>query len=80
MNENLQKYNKVFQSTFNVSESELKNLRLKESDNWNSVGHIFLISTLEDVFYINFEPDDIFALRSYSDGIELLKEKYNIQF
>jgi len=76
---NLEKYNKIFIDLFGVPESELHSLKLKESPNWDSVGHIGLISTLEEVFDISLEADDMFALKSYQEGIQILK-KYHINF
>lgn len=79
MNNNLEKYNKIFFDLFGVPESELHSLKLKESPNWDSVGHIGLISTLEDVFDINLDADDMFALTSYTEGIQILR-KYHVDF
>ena len=73
------KYNGVFMDMFGCSESTLHNLRLKESENWDSVGHIGLISALEDIFDINLDADDMFALISYQEGMRILK-KYGIDF
>ena len=80
MNDNLAKYSKVFCEIFSANESQLESLKMKESENWDSVGHIALIAALEDVFDISFEFDDMFELSSYKNGILLLSEKYNIEF
>ncbi|GHT77573.1 hypothetical protein AGMMS50262_18930 [Bacteroidia bacterium] len=79
MNNNLEKYNNVFIDLFDVRESELNTLKLKESVQWDSVGHIGLISTLEEVFDVSLDADDMFALTSYPEGIQILK-KYQIDF
>jgi acyl carrier protein len=79
MNKNLEKYNKIFIDLLDVQESELPVLKLKESPNWDSVGHIGLISNLEDTFDISLDVDDMFALTSYQEGLQILK-KYNIVF
>ena len=79
MNNNLEKYNKIFVELFGISKSELYTLKLKESSHWDSVGHIALISTLEEVFDISLHTDDMFAIRSYQEGIQILK-KYHIVF
>lgn len=80
MTENLRKYNIVFMETFNVSELQLKTLRLKDSENWDSVGHIGLISSLEEAFGIDMESEDMFAISTYEEGIDILNRKYNIEF
>ena len=69
MTDNLKKYNEVF-----------CNMKLKESANWDSVGHINLISSLEETFDINMEPEDMFEITSYSDGLLVLHNQYNIEF
>lgn len=80
MNNKLEIYNNVFCETFSTDESHLESLKMKESENWDSVGHIALIAALEDAFDISFEFEDMFDLSSYNDGILLLREKYNIEF
>ena len=50
MTDNLKKYNEVFCNIFEVREDDLENMKLKESANWDSVGHINLISSLEETF------------------------------
>ena len=44
---------------------------------WDSVGHMGLISEIEDAFDIQFETDDIVDFNSYEKGIELLT-KYDV--
>lgn len=78
MNEALQKYNKVFKSSFNIEDEHLQELEYKVYPEWNSMAHIALISALEDEFGVNFETDDIFALTSYEEGRKLMKERFNI--
>lgn len=69
---NLQKYNKVFVDTFEVDENDLYTMRLKESKQWDSVGHMILIAALEDTFEIMLEPEDMMSIDSYAKGKEVL--------
>lgn len=78
--DNLNTYNNVFFATFGVSESLLKTLKLKESEQWDSVGHISLIAAIEEAFDINMDSEDIFAITSYEEGLVILHNKYNINF
>jgi acyl carrier protein len=81
MNSNLIKYNGIFCDVFCVTDSsQLPLLQLKVSQQWDSVGHIGLISALEEAFDIDIEPEDMFEITSYLIGIEVLKDKYNIDF
>ena len=75
--DNRAKYNKAFIESLDVEESQLKGLSYQDVPAWDSVGHMGLISELEDTFDIQLETDDIVDFNSYEKGIELLK-KYNV--
>ena len=74
---NRAKYNKAFMDSLDVEEEQLAGLSYQDVPAWDSVGHMGLISELEDAFDIQFATDDIVDFNSYEKGIELLK-KYNI--
>ena len=75
---NREKYNRAFMESFDVEESQLADLAYQDVPAWDSVGHMGLISEIEDAFDIQFETDDIVDFNSYQKGIELLK-KYNVE-
>ena len=54
-----------------------ENLKYNEIPEWDSIGHMTLISNLEEVFDISFETDDIVDFSSFNKGKEILK-RYNI--
>ena len=57
----------------------LDKLKYNEIDEWDSIGHMNLISALEENFKITFETDDIVDFSSYNKGKEILsKYKINI--
>lgn len=72
-----EKYNKAFIESLDVTEDQLKGLSYQDVPAWDSVGHMGLISELEDAFDIQFETDDIVDFGSYEKGIELLA-KYDV--
>lgn len=74
---NREKYNKAFTESLDVEEHQLAGLAYQDVAAWDSVGHMGLISELEEAFDIQFETDDIVDFNSYEKGIELLK-KYGI--
>ena len=74
---NREKYNKAFTESLDVEERQLPGLVYQDVAAWDSVGHMGLISELEDAFDIQLETDDIVDFNSYEKGIELLK-KYGI--
>ena len=75
---NKEKYNKAFIESLDVEETQLENLKYQDVPSWDSVGHMGLISEIEDAFDIQFETDDIVEFNSYQKGIELLK-KYDVE-
>lgn len=75
----INKYNNAFMEALDVKEDQLADLKYQDVPTWDSVGHMGLISELEDAFDIQFETDDIVDFNSYVKGIELLK-KYGIEF
>jgi len=77
---NKEKYDKVFTESFTIGVDELPNLTYQSVQLWDSVGHMTLISALEDAFDIMFETDDIIDLSSYEKGIDILTKNYNVQF
>ena len=74
---NLEIYTNVFTDLFAMTADEVQNLQYQGIKEWDSVGHMTLISSLEDAFDIEMDTDDIIDFDSYEKGKELLK-KYNI--
>ena len=77
--DNLKKFNKVFITYFQVTQDQLANLVYQSVPSWDSVGHMGLISLLEDTFDIMIDTDDIIDFSSYEKGKEILI-KYNVTF
>ena len=76
---NLEKYNLSFMDSFSIDESVLGDELLYNTiPEWDSIGHMELIATIEEAFDILLETDDIIDLSSYKKGIELL-EKYGVK-
>lgn len=78
---NIEKYNNAFMETFEITEDLLEGLKYQDIPAWDSVGHMTLISALEDSFDIMFDTDDIIDFNSYEKGKEILsKEEYGVKF
>ncbi len=75
---NLEKYNKVFIETLEVTEQELNELIYQSVPAWDSIGHMTLMSVIEDTFDIMMDTDDIIDFSGYEKGKEILK-KYGIE-
>lgn len=77
--DNLAKYDKAFIETFSIEKKELNDLEYNKIEKWDSIGHMSLISELENEFAITFETDDVIDFSSYKKGKDILK-KYKVNF
>ena len=78
---NLEKYTQVFVETFDVTPEKAQSLKYQDIEAWDSVGHMGLISALEDAFDIMMDTDDIIELSSFEKGKEILsKPEYGVEF
>lgn len=75
---NLEKYIKVFVDTLQIDEEKLDGLKYQDVPAWDSVGHMTLIATLEDVFDIMMDTDDIIDFSSFEIGKEIMI-KYDVE-
>tara|TARA_B100000989_G_scaffold299026_1_gene292139 strand:+ start:7169 stop:7408 length:240 start_codon:yes stop_codon:yes gene_type:complete len=76
---NLAKYKGAFLESLSLnSKVKLESLKYQSVEEWDSIGHMTLISSLEDKFKISFETDDIVDFSSFKKGIKIL-EKYKVK-
>ena len=73
----IEKYNEVFITNLSVTAAQLHDLAYQSVPAWDSVGHMGLITVLEEAFDIMIDTDDIIDFSSYEKGNEILK-KYNV--
>lgn len=73
-------YNKAFMDTFDITEDKLPGLKYQDIAAWDSVGHMNLITALEEGLDIMMDTDDIIEFNSYEKGKEILSETYDIVF
>ena len=77
---NIEKYENAFMESFDIEKSMLnEELKYESIPEWDSVGHMTMISNLEEVFDIVMEMDDIIDFSSFEIGKKILK-KYKIDF
>ena len=75
---NKQKYQDIFIKSLSMDSNKFnENLKYNEIAEWDSIGHMTLMSGLEEGFNINMETDDIVDFSSFKKGIEILK-KYKV--
>lgn len=77
---NLEKYSQAFVEALEISEEQLPGLEYQGIEQWDSVGHMGLVATLEDAFDIMMDTDDIIDFSSYEKGKEILTKNYQIEF
>tara|TARA_B110000483_G_C17795785_1_gene389350 strand:- start:229 stop:465 length:237 start_codon:yes stop_codon:yes gene_type:complete len=75
---NLDKYSKVFIKSFKIKKEKLKKLKYNSIPQWDSIGHMSMIGSLEEAYNITLEMDDIIDFSSYEFGKKILK-KYKIK-
>jgi acyl carrier protein len=75
----LKKYKKIFVKTFSLKENyNFDNLKYQDIPEWDSIGHMTLMSELENEFKISIDTDDIVDFSSFKKGQEILA-KYKVE-
>ena len=78
--DNKEKYKSIFIESLAIDHSKLnENIKYNEIPEWDSIGHMTLMSGLEDGFNIAIETDDIVDFSSFKKGLEILG-KHKIEF
>lgn len=75
---NYEKYVDVFVKTFEISAEEAETLEYQGISAWDSVGHMGLVSEIEETFDIMMDTDDIIDFSSFEKGKEILR-KYQVE-
>jgi|TARA_B100000315_G_C14084366_1_gene366314 acyl carrier protein len=77
-NEN--KYKDIFIKSLAIDDKKFnEKIQYNEIPEWDSIGHMTLISGLEEGFKITMDTDDIVDFGSFKKGFEILS-KYGIKF
>ena len=61
-----------------MKNGNLDSLKYQSIDNWDSIGHMTLMSALESAFSFTLETDDIIDFSSFKKGKEILT-KYKVE-
>jgi|LakMenEpi03Aug12_release.lakeMendotaPanAssembly.Ray.scaffolds.fasta_scaffold1629752_1 acyl carrier protein len=71
-----QKVIKIIAESLEVNEDQLsEDTAIGDIPEWNSLGHIVIISSLEKEFSINFDPEIIMDLEDVSDIVAAIEER-----
>ena len=77
---NKQKYHDIFIKSLAIENKKFnENVKYNDIPEWDSIGHMTLMSGLEEGFNITMETDDIVDFSSFKKGIDILK-KYSVNF
>ena len=75
-----EKYQNIFIKSLSIDNKKFnESLKYNEIPEWDSIGHMTLMSGLEEGFSITMETDDIVDFSSFKKGIDILK-KYKVDF
>ena len=76
---NKNKYKDIFIKSLTIDDKKFtENIKYNEIPEWDSIGHMTLMSGLEEGFGITMETDDIVDFGSFKKGFEILS-KYGIK-
>ena len=75
MTDNEKKYLDCFVKSLSVKKDKVnKKLKYNDIPEWDSIGHMTLMSSLEEKFKISMDTDDIVDFSSYEKGKKILKQ------
>lgn len=73
----LEQYNDIFIEVFEVNPEQLESLVYQCIPAWDSVGHMTMITQIEDTFDIMIDAEDIIEFSSWRKGMDILR-KYDV--
>tara|TARA_B100001996_G_C18137212_1_gene391548 strand:- start:107 stop:343 length:237 start_codon:yes stop_codon:yes gene_type:complete len=75
---NSEKYKKIFIDSLGINPGSFsEKLKYNEIPEWDSIGHMTLISGLEEGFKISIDTEDVVDFSSYEKGKKILS-KYKV--
>jgi acyl carrier protein len=76
---NIEKLKEAFVEGLEIPVEEVEAATMESVDKWDSIGQMSLVAIIEDVFGIEFEPDEVMQFTSFAAGVDILKN-HNIEF
>ena len=75
---NRERYDKIMRENLRVKQEELPGLKYRSIPSWDSIGHMDLMSALEEAFCISMDTADVLDFSTYEKGMEILA-KYGVE-
>ena len=74
--ETLKKIIEIVATTCDVDKSEVnENSTVGDFPAWDSVGHLSILSSVEEAFEISFEPEEMMEMEDVKDIVEAVNAK-----
>ena len=74
--ETLEKVIEIVATTCEVDKSEITgNSTVGDFPAWDSIGHLTILSTIEEEFNINFEPEEMMEIEDVNDIVKAVEAK-----
>ena len=71
-----EKLNEIFRNNFDDDEIELKNeTSSADIDDWDSLEQINLVVAIQDAFKVNFNIDEVNAMKNVGEMVDFIIEK-----
>lgn len=67
-------YEEIFFLSLSIKNKKYENCRYMETEEWDSISHMTLISNIEKKFKINLSSKDIFNFKTFYSGLKILKK------
>lgn len=72
----LEKVIEIVATTCDVEKSEVnENSTVGDFPAWDSMGHLSILSNVEEAFDISFEPEEMMEMEDVNDIVEAVEEK-----
>lgn len=55
------------------TDADVENLKYRDIDEWDSVGHMALVSAIEDEFDVQFDTDQVIDMSSFKVALDMLR-------
>ncbi|GAB3499602.1 acyl carrier protein [Amycolatopsis cihanbeyliensis] len=65
----------VFVEALDLGEDvDVQNLKYRDIEAWDSVGHMALVAAIEDEFDVQFETDQVIDMSSFKVAVDMVTE------